>query len=69
MVKLIGPCNALIRLVIIAERIGGQVNETMGIENLISVPQTTGKQLAQDQKKHLAEYINGIVGKAFVFHA
>lgn len=44
------------KVAIIAERIGGQVNETMGIENLISVPQTTGKQLAQDLKKHLAEY-------------
>lgn len=27
---------------VIAEAIGGQVRETMGIENLISVPQTTG---------------------------
>ena len=45
-----------LKVAIIAERIGGQVNETMGIENLISVPQTTGKQLAQDLKKHLAEY-------------
>lgn len=45
-----------LRVAVIAERIGGQVNETLGIENLISVPQTTGKQLAQDLKKHLAEY-------------
>ena len=45
-----------LKVAVIAERIGGQVNETMGIENLISIPQTTGKQLAQDLKKHLAEY-------------
>jgi len=41
---------------VVAERIGGQVNETMGIENLISVPRTTGKELAQDLKSHLAAY-------------
>lgn len=45
-----------LKVAVVAERIGGQVNETTGIENLISVPQTTGKQLAQDLKKHLAEY-------------
>ena len=35
-----------LRVAIIAERIGGQVKETVGIENLISVPRTTGSQLA-----------------------
>lgn len=45
-----------LKVALIAERIGGQVNETVGIENLISVPQTTGKQLAQDLKQHLTEY-------------
>lgn len=45
-----------LKVAVVAERIGGQVNETMGIENLISVPLTTGKELAQDLKKHLAEY-------------
>ena len=43
-------------MAVVAERIGGQVNETMGIENLISVPRTTGKELAQDLKSHLAAY-------------
>ena len=33
---------------IIAERIGGQVKETVGIENLISIPYTTGSQLADN---------------------
>ncbi len=37
---------------VIAERIGGQVNETVGIENLISVPYTTGNQLANDLRSH-----------------
>lgn len=41
---------------IIAGRIGGQVNETQGIENLISVPETTGQQLAADLQKHVEAY-------------
>ena len=41
---------------VIAERIGGQVKETVGIENLISVPQTTGKQLANDLLTHINDY-------------
>ena len=41
---------------VIAERIGGQVKETVGIENLISVPQTTGKQLANDLLMHINDY-------------
>ena len=45
-----------LRVAVVAERIGGQVNETMGIENLISVPRTTGKELARDLKSHLAAY-------------
>jgi alkyl hydroperoxide reductase subunit F len=40
----------------LAERIGGQVKETVGIENLISVPHTTGEQLAADLKTHLQAY-------------
>ncbi len=35
---------------------GGQVRDTMGIENLISVPRTTGSELTQDLKRHLADY-------------
>lgn len=41
---------------VIAERIGGQVKETVGIENLISVPQTTGQQLANDLLTHINDY-------------
>ena len=45
-----------LRVGIIAERIGGQVKDTVGIENLISVPQTTGAQLAADLKEHIGRY-------------
>lgn len=41
---------------IIAERTGGQVKETVGIENLISVPATTGEQLANDLRNHIQHY-------------
>ena len=41
---------------IVAERIGGQVKETVGIENLISVPYTTGSELADNLRTHLTRY-------------
>lgn len=41
---------------IVANAIGGQVNETLAIENLISVPQTTGSHLAGNLRQHLSEY-------------
>ena len=41
---------------VLAERIGGQVKETTGIENLISVPNTTGGQLAENLKLHIQDY-------------
>lgn len=43
-------------VVLLAERIGGQVKETVGIENLISVPKTTGEQLANNIKLHVQDY-------------
>lgn len=45
-----------LKVALIAEQIGGQVNETVGIENLISVAYTTGKDLAGNLRKHLEEY-------------
>lgn len=45
-----------LKVAIVAERIGGQVKETVGIENLISVPRTTGEQLAADLQRHINEY-------------
>ncbi|MDR3253127.1 MAG: alkyl hydroperoxide reductase subunit F [Tannerella sp.] len=45
-----------LKVAILAERIGGQVKETVGIENLISVPKTTGQQLADNLKRHISDY-------------
>ncbi|MBO5830147.1 MAG: alkyl hydroperoxide reductase subunit F, partial [Alistipes sp.] len=45
-----------LRVAILAERIGGQVKETVGIENLISVPYTTGSELADNLRTHLTHY-------------
>lgn len=41
---------------LVAGRIGGQVNDTVGIENLISVPSTTGASLAAALGEHLGAY-------------
>lgn len=40
----------------ITEKIGGQVQETKGIENLISVTYTEGPQLAAQLNQHVASY-------------
>lgn len=45
-----------IRTGIVAERLGGQVLDTMSIENLISVPHTEGPKLAQALENHIREY-------------
>ena len=45
-----------LKVAIVAERVGGQVKETLGIENLISVPETTGSVLADNLKTHLMSY-------------
>ena len=45
-----------LHVAIVAERIGGQVKETLGIENLISVPKTTGAQLADALRTHITHY-------------
>lgn len=45
-----------LRVAVVAEKIGGQVNETVGIENLISVPHTTGATLAADLRRHMEAY-------------
>ena len=49
-------CTQGLRVAIVAERIGGQVKETVGIENLISVPQTTGAELANALRTHIEHY-------------
>lgn len=45
-----------IRTGIVAERFGGQVLDTMAIENLISVPETDGPKLAQALEQHVRIY-------------
>ncbi|MFJ1292696.1 alkyl hydroperoxide reductase subunit F [Paracoccus yeei] len=45
-----------IRTGVVAERFGGQVLDTMSIENLISVPRTEGPQLARALENHVREY-------------
>ena len=41
---------------IAAERMGGQVLDTMGIENFISIPYTEGPKLAAQLENHVREY-------------
>lgn len=45
-----------LKTAIIAEKVGGQVQETKGIENLISIPYTEGPQLSEQLLKHLNSY-------------
>ncbi|MFA6750732.1 MAG: alkyl hydroperoxide reductase subunit F [Fermentimonas sp.] len=45
-----------LNVAVLAETVGGQVKETMGIENLISVPKTTGIELTGQLRKHMEEY-------------
>ena len=42
-----------LKVTIVADRFGGQVKDTMGIENLISVTKTTGPQLTTSLVEHL----------------
>ncbi|MBX7200595.1 MAG: alkyl hydroperoxide reductase subunit F [Rhodospirillaceae bacterium] len=45
-----------IRTGVVAERFGGQVLDTLGIENLISVPHTEGPRLAMALEQHVKQY-------------
>ena len=45
-----------LKVAIVAENVGGQVKETVDIENLISVPHTTGAQLANSLRTHINDY-------------
>ena len=45
-----------IKVGVIAQRVGGQVKETTGIENVISVLHTTGEKLAHDLQIHMNDY-------------
>jgi len=45
-----------LKTVVISEKIGGQVQETKGIENLVSVLYTEGPQLAAQLQQHVLNY-------------
>jgi len=45
-----------LKVTLITDRLGGQVKDTMGIENLISVPKTTGPELVGDLLQHMNDY-------------
>jgi len=45
-----------LNVTMIADRFGGQVKDTMGIENLISVSKTTGPELVGSLQTHMNEY-------------
>jgi len=45
-----------LKVTMIADRFGGQVKDTMGIENLISVSKTTGPELSGALQAHMNEY-------------
>ena len=53
-----------IRTGLVAERFGGQVMDTVGIENFISVPYTEGPKLSANLEQHVKEYgVDIIVGQ------
>ncbi len=45
-----------LKTAVVAQKIGGQVNDTQGITNLVSVPRTEGKLLSADLRTHMKEY-------------
>lgn len=45
-----------LRTVLITDRLGGQLQDTKGIENMISIPYTEGPQLTADLQKHMDAY-------------
>ena len=51
-----------IRTGLLAERIGGQLMDTVGVENFISVKETEGPKLAANLEAHVQQYDVEIVG-------
>ena len=45
-----------LKVTMIADRFGGQVKDTMDIENLVSTPRTTGPELVSAMQAHLDDY-------------
>lgn len=58
-----------LNVAVVAERIGGQVNDTTGIENLISVSQTNGTKLAADLRTHAEQYPIALLENRRITHA
>ena len=51
-----------IRTGLAAERLGGQVNDTMDIDNYISIPHTDGPQFAAALERHVRDYDVDVMG-------
>ncbi len=45
-----------LKTALITDRIGGQVQDTKGIENMISIKYTEGKDLSDNLNKHMSDY-------------
>lgn len=45
-----------LKTAVIAEKIGGQVQDTKGIENMISIPYTEGPELSHKLSQHMSDY-------------
>lgn len=45
-----------LKVAVVADHVGGQLTETLAIDNMISVPHTTGNQLAAKLREHMKEY-------------
>ncbi|HNY01662.1 MAG TPA: alkyl hydroperoxide reductase subunit F [Bacteroidales bacterium] len=45
-----------LKVALVTEHMGGQLTETLAIDNMISVPGTTGSRLAANLQTHLSEY-------------
>lgn len=45
-----------LKVIMVAEKIGGQLNDTQAIENFISARSTTGSKLTGDLRSHLSTY-------------
>jgi alkyl hydroperoxide reductase subunit F len=57
-----------LKTVLLTERLGGQVQDTKGIENLISVPYTEGPQLSAQLYQHVAAYPITVLDQRRVAH-
>lgn len=57
-----------LKTALVAQKLGGQVQETVGIENLISIPYTEGRRLAADLEKHLRAYAIDLLDNRKIEH-